>query len=306
MVAEREHVRMGGGGGDVQGLDHTLTPTYDYTDDAAGWEKLSAAARVRDYSIPDGLTDPIEALRYLRASELPHPSRGLQNLSKASNFQVHLQGVEAVMRRWQAVDGKELYSDSTCLGGLYHSIYGTQGFQAFRFPPEGRKRIAALIGKRGELAAFYTCVMERASWQAMLEANADIKQGQAPSGAIRPRQSGSIADTGYLRGDEAWNLSAQEFTDLCAVSLAHRLEHNECNRHYGKGDQLFAIMAKHLGGAAEAEFNATIAAIEAARQAGVKVHGGYSHVSGEAEPKLTQLYYTADQQQQQEGTTAKL
>lgn len=301
-------VRMGeSGGGGAQGLDETLTPTYDYTDDAAGWEQLSAAARVRDYSFPDGLTDPIEVLHHLRVSDLPHPSRGLQNHSETSNFQAHLHGVEAVMRQWQAADGKELYPDSICLGGLYHSIYGTQGFQACRFPPEGRKRIAALIGKRGELAAFYTCVMERTSWYAMLKANADIKQGEAPTGAIRPRQTGSIADTGYLRGDEAWQLSAQDFTDLCAVSLAHRLEHNECNRHYGEGDQLFAIMARHLGGAAEVEFNATIAAIEAARKADVKLYGGYSHVSGEAEPKLTQIYADEEQQPQpQEASVAKL
>jgi hypothetical protein len=195
-----------------------------------------------------------------------------------------------ILQAWQAADGAELYPDSVVLGALFHSIYGTQGFQAFRFPPERRNQMRRLLGVRGELAAFVTCVMERESWQNLLVANAGIQQGEAPSGAIRPRSSGSIADTGYLRGDEEWTLSAQDFTDLCALSLAHRLEHNECNRTYGPGEKLFAIMAAHLGGTAEREYKAALAAIEAAREAGQEVAGGYSNVSGEAEPKLTEVY----------------
>ena len=116
-------------------------------------------------------------------------------------------GVENVMRAWQAADpdGAEKYPDSVCLGGLYHSIYGTEGYQAFRFPPEKRDQLRALIGERGaaspggsrgaliatllgvdmaphvhfpagpppppplgELAAFYTCVRGGASWYNMV------------------------------------------------------------------------------------------------------------------------------------------
>jgi hypothetical protein len=216
--------------------------TYQYTDDAAGWEELSAQARLRDYSLPDGVTTPEHALDHLGASALPHPSRGLANHSTSSNFRTHLQGVESVLRRWQLADGVQAFPDSVCLGGLFHSIYGTQGFQAFRFPPESRAQITALVGERGERAAFYTCVMERSSWNDLLAASAGCVRGQAPTGAIRPRHKGSIADVGYLRADEEWELTAEEFTDLCAVSLAHRLEHNECNRSYDPSEELFAIM----------------------------------------------------------------
>ena len=48
--------------------------------------------------------------------------------------------------------------------------------------------------------------------------------------------------------------------------------------------------ARHLGGAAEAQYNATIAAIEAARAHGVVVHGGYQHARAEQEPKFIDVY----------------
>ena len=49
-------------------------------------------------------------------------------------------------------------------------------------------------------------------------------------------------------------------------------------------------MARHLGGAAEAEYDAAVAAIGATRSAGATVRGGYDDVKVEAEPKLAALH----------------
>ena len=105
-----------------------------------------------------------------------------------------------------------------------------------------------------------------------------------------------MLDVGYLSGDEEFTLSADEFTDMCATYLCHRLEHNETNRRYGEPGQeedIFEIMAKHVGGAALKDYRATMAAIKAAESDGVQVHGGYTHVKAAAEPKFTQVYADA-------------
>eukprot|EP01051_Picozoa_sp_SAG22_P011583 SAG22_NODE_1128_length_5460_cov_15.018280_5_plen_132_part_00 len=125
----------------------------------------------------------------------------------------------------------------------------------------------------------------------MVMANAGLRQGQSPAGSLGCRGYGSVVDVGNLDGSERWSLSATAFTDLCTLSLAHRLEHNEANRSYGPREPMNAVMATHLGGAAEAEYAATMAGIEAAMAAGETVHNGYDHVKGEAEPKFMDVYY---------------
>ena len=110
-----------------------------------------------------------------------------------------------------------------------------------------------------------------------------------------------MVDVGYVTGDEQFHLSADEYTDMCATYLAHRLEHNEKNRRYGvpgKEEAVFEAMAKHVGGAALEEYRRTMAAIEAAEADGVEVHGGYTHVSAAAEPAFTELYADAISQQE--------
>ena len=47
--------------------------------------------------------------------------------------------------------------------GLFHSIYGTEGFQGFSLSFSHRPAIAALIGERSETLAFTFCVIDRYS-----------------------------------------------------------------------------------------------------------------------------------------------
>ena len=273
-------------------------------DEREYWRKAAEVSKARDYPPPPaGATEESARgrafLSKLAAETLPHPSRGVPgfvNKEDGGNFLAHLQGCEDLMRMWQKIDGKDMIPDTMVLAGLFHSIYGTQGYQAFRFPVERRDEIRSIVGARGEATCFYTCVMERGSWHSMVLANKDTKRGEAPVGVIKPRNAGSVLDVGYLSGEEEFTLSADEFTDMCATYLCHRLEHNEANRRYGvpgEEEAVFEIMANHVGGAALEEYKRTMAAIDAAEADGVEVFGGYTHVQAAAEPKFTQLYADA-------------
>jgi hypothetical protein len=151
--------------------------------------------------------------------------------------------------------------------------------------------------------------MERGSWHSLVLQNKDIKRGEKPTGVLRPRNFGSVVDVGYVTGDEEFELSADEYTDMCATYLAHRLEHNEKNRRYGvpgEEEEVFEAMAKHLGGAPLEEYKRTMAAIEAAEADGVEVHGGYTHVSAAAEAPFRDLYAEVIEQEVAVAEVARL
>uniref|UniRef100_A0A7S3P5P6 DUF6817 domain-containing protein n=1 Tax=Amphora coffeiformis TaxID=265554 RepID=A0A7S3P5P6_9STRA len=90
----------------------------------------------------------------------------------AESFDAHLRGVQAVLRYWQLeqvqtkgedTDGVSASSswDSLSRAGLFHSIYGTEGFQGFALPLSERPVIQALIGKEAEYMAFLFCMVDR-------------------------------------------------------------------------------------------------------------------------------------------------
>ena len=158
------------------------------------WDEYVDLATTRDYTgDPALIDDPRAFLESQGAKMVPHSGELVwsesEELYTSGAFWHHLTGNEEVLREWQRADGEELYPDTICLSGLYHSIYGTQGFQAFRFPIEQRAQIAAMIGERGELAAYYTCAMERSSFQEMVLANAGLKPGETPVGTFNGRRN---------------------------------------------------------------------------------------------------------------------
>jgi hypothetical protein len=54
----------------------------------------------------------------------------------SSDFDEHLQGVQSILRYWSSP--KYLYN-----AGLFHSIYGTEGFQGFALPLTERDKYEA-------------------------------------------------------------------------------------------------------------------------------------------------------------------
>lgn len=93
-----------------------------------------------------------------------------------------------------------------CLAGLFHSIYGTERFQGFKLDFARRGELEALIGTRAERLAYWNCVMDRSSLDALLEQ-------QAGPFVLRHRETG-----------EAMSLTADEYRDLCTVHLFDWLE----------------------------------------------------------------------------------
>lgn len=71
-------------------------------------------------------------------------------------FDEHLKGVQAVLRYWDAPD----YLTNA---GLFHSIYGTEGFQGFSLPLSERSAIQNLIGEKAEKLCFWFCMVDRST-----------------------------------------------------------------------------------------------------------------------------------------------
>ena len=90
-----------------------------------------------------------------------------------------------VMRQWQQQDPEGI-SDAACLGGLCHSIYGTQGFQGFAFPVEQRDALKEIIGERAEFLRWPTSHARRTA-----AATASTCGTTAISGAARRRRAAS-------------------------------------------------------------------------------------------------------------------
>merc|ERR1719440_514292 len=83
-------------------------------------------------------------------------------------------------------------------------------------------------------------------------------------------------ETGFS-GEEHWKLSAQEFTDMCAVQLSHVLKQANNGSTMTPGDEALGIMAEHLGGAALAQYQEEINALaEAGQRANALGKGGLS------------------------------
>ena len=65
-------------------------------------------------------------------------------------------GVQSVLRSWGA-------EEHLTNGALFHSIYGTEGFQGFSLPLSHRTELATLIGPKAERLAWIFCMVDRAS-----------------------------------------------------------------------------------------------------------------------------------------------
>eukprot|EP01045_Picozoa_sp_COSAG04_P009858 COSAG04_NODE_586_length_12338_cov_16.547839_9_plen_408_part_00 len=133
------------------------------------------------------------------------------------------------------------------LAGLYHSIYGTESFQAYCLPldAEGanRQRVREMIGERAEFLAFVNCTMERNSLDEAIAAyaanpgrrrgllnTADATGPRVHTIRTRPgRPSDAVTHdpaTGGRRAGipEQFLLSEQELLDLTTLHLSDWLQ----------------------------------------------------------------------------------
>ena len=122
--------------------------------------------------------------------------------------------------------------EALCDAGLFHSIYGTQGFQGFALPLARRGELQALISERAELLAYVNCFMDRASLDAQL------RQADGPY-HITHRVTG-----------ETMTLSKAEYDDLVTLHLCDWLEQVPRSKEWDYRRQAYRQMAERLGGVA--------------------------------------------------------
>ena len=121
--------------------------------------------------------------------------------SAGEAFYQHLVGVQ------QTVESVTTDKDLS-LAGLFHSIYGTEGFSAFTVSLAKRPEIRNLIGERAELICYVNCVMDRASLDATLD-------NEAGSHFVTARPEA---------GNHTISLTDQQLDDLVAVHLCDWLQ----------------------------------------------------------------------------------
>lgn len=152
----------------------------------------------------------------LGAAEVAHTEK---------TYLAHAIGVYNDMKAWNG-------SDDLCYAALFHSIYGTQGFQSFTLPLERRPELQSLIGEYAEKIAFVNCFMDRAT----LDAQVREEKEQYP---IRNRVTG-----------ETMALTKQEYEDVICLHLCDLLEQVERSNAWNSRRAAYRGMAERLGGVA--------------------------------------------------------
>ena len=131
--------------------------------------------------------------------------------------------------------------------GLFHSIYGTEGFQDFSLPLDQRAQVRGLIGERAEFAAYCNCVMDRSTFDA------------AVSSAVAGGDDGfEIRDR--VEGSRPIALSRAQLADLAEVHLFDWLEQvDRSARGWGYRREAYRQMAELVGPRAVAAYEAKFA-----------------------------------------------
>ncbi len=132
-------------------------------------------------------------------------------------------------------------SEDVYKAGLFHSIYGTEGFQEFKLPLDRRDEVRALIGGRAEMLAYLNCAVDRATLDRE---------------ALRSTPSYHITDR--ITGDEV-TLSREDFDDLCRVHFYDMLEVVPRWGEWNYRRAGYRALAERLGPEAVAEYERVFA-----------------------------------------------
>jgi hypothetical protein len=110
----------------------------------------------------------------------------------------HLKGTYKILHTWGC-------PEYICLGGLCHSLYGTESYNAQSIPLERRELVSGLIGEEAEFLSYLFGVHKKESLWENLSKEKDF----------------SIADRIY---ENDVSLSPQNLSDLITLTLANWLE----------------------------------------------------------------------------------
>ncbi len=164
-------------------------------------------------------------LQSLGTKDVPHTGEG---------FFAHL---VAVYR-----DLKKLGCDeAVCVAGLFHSIYGTEKFRLFGLSVDRRDEVIALIGEHAERVAYINCVMDRATFDALVLHGGDLR--------VRNRDT-----------DEWIEMTPREFLDLKTMHLCDWLEQVPRSQEWDYRRDTYRAIAEQLGGVPLAAYERVYAA----------------------------------------------
>ena len=172
----------------------------------------------------------IEFLRGLGTEDVPH--------SGEKGFLAHLVSVFRNLEAWGA-------DQDLCRAGLFHSIYGTELFRRWSLPLDRRGDVRALIGERAEWIAFVNCLMDRSTFDALLESDGPYR--------LRNRETG-----------ETLELSREDYDDLVRLHLCDWLEQVARSERWDYRRDAYRRMAQRLGGIAQESYDRVYAAAPAA------------------------------------------
>jgi hypothetical protein len=110
----------------------------------------------------------------------------------------HLRGTESLLREWGA-------REVVCIAGLYHAVYGTDGFNPSLVGIDMRQRIASLLGQEAEELAYLYGACNRRVYYPRI--------GTVSQLVFADR----FTNTEY-------DISNEQLRDLCELILANELE----------------------------------------------------------------------------------
>jgi hypothetical protein len=163
----------------------------------------------------------IDFLRALGTEDVQH--------SGEKGFLAHLVAVSRDMEAWGG-------DQDLCRAALFHSIYGTELFRRWSLPLERRDEVRALIGERAEWLAFVNCLMDRTSFEDLLESAGPYR--------IRNRETG-----------ETIELSTRDYEDLVRLRLCDWLEQVARSGRWDYRRDAIRRMAERLGGIAQESYD---------------------------------------------------
>ena len=178
-------------------------------------------------------------LRALGIEKVPHTDK---------TYLAHLAAVHRDLERWGC-------PRDVCLGGMFHSIYGTEMFQGFKLPLARRGELRDLIGRRAEHLAYLNCAMDRPTF--------DANFGSTNAESTGP-SSFHFADR--ITGETS-ELSPEDFGDLCRIHLCDWLEQVPRSKKWDYRRPAYRAMALWLGGVAQEAYDAVFAREQSERGA---------------------------------------
>jgi hypothetical protein len=149
-------------------------------------------------------------------------------------YLAHAIGVHNDMKAWNG-------TPELCRAALFHSIYGTQGFQGFTLPLDRQPELQTLIGDYAEKLAYLNCFMDRASL------DDQVTQAEGPYTIIH-RVTG-----------EPMMLTKGEYEDLIRLYLCDWLEQAPRAHQWNYRRTAYRQMAERLGGVALAAYDRVFA-----------------------------------------------